>query len=282
MPSKDRARLWERVDGLEKQLVEARKELIATASAPFVELVTQWETAHFGEQRSKAPAYQLLDQIKHLQSLAKSLPLERSVFMEMRERLSRCWEKAKEWERQHRAKMKERRETQKAAPVQAERREGQRPARGERREGEERPRRPRRERTRREEGEAERPREARAERPRRAQEDWRQKLEQLMEQARSPSEQQLSELRTAAPAIVELAPLGAERERVQLQLQGLEDRIAQKLDPETGRQERLARARQRLDSYKRAAVRSGASMEQALSLQEAISEEKAFIHMLGG
>ncbi len=77
-----------------------RKELIKEISDLFASDVKNFIDMHFGDTFSNEPFYHLREEIKCLQSLAKSLTLNTSSFSETRTNLSLCWDKIKSEEKE--------------------------------------------------------------------------------------------------------------------------------------------------------------------------------------
>jgi hypothetical protein len=89
-----------------------RKELIKKISQEFVSDVDEFIASHFqDEEFHKVPLYALREEIKQLQSLAKVLTLNTHAFTETRLKLSGCWDKIKNWEKERKKQAQHKRQT---------------------------------------------------------------------------------------------------------------------------------------------------------------------------
>lgn len=77
-----------------------RKELIKEISHQFSEDVERFIKTHFGEQPSRETLYNLREEIKSLQGLAKVLTLNTHSFTHTRSQLSECWDRIKNEEKE--------------------------------------------------------------------------------------------------------------------------------------------------------------------------------------
>ena len=94
-------KLLERLSSCGDQVFPKRKELIKKISAEFMGDVDQFISSHFqDEDFQKVPLFALREEIKELQSLAKVLTLNTHVFTETRLKLSGCWDKLKNQEKE--------------------------------------------------------------------------------------------------------------------------------------------------------------------------------------
>ena len=93
-------KLFERLSLCGDRVFPRRKELIKTISQEFTQDIEQFVTSHFGEQDQQGvPLYALREEIKALQSMAKVLTLNTHSFTETRLKLSGCWDKLKDLEK---------------------------------------------------------------------------------------------------------------------------------------------------------------------------------------
>ena len=93
-------KLFERLSLCGDRVFPRRKELIKTISQEFTQDIEQFVTSHFGEHDQQGvPLYALREEIKALQSMAKVLTLNTHSFTETRLKLSGCWDKLKDLEK---------------------------------------------------------------------------------------------------------------------------------------------------------------------------------------
>ncbi len=93
-------KLLERLSLCGDRVFPRRKELIKAISEEFAQDVEHFVTSHFNAQESQGvPIYALREEIKALQSIAKILTLNTHCFTQTRVRLSECWDKLKDMER---------------------------------------------------------------------------------------------------------------------------------------------------------------------------------------
>jgi hypothetical protein len=92
---KQKNRLFERLKVAGDQIFPRKKELMEQLADLFSKDVLQ-----FVEYEVEEPLFERREQIKALQSFAKSLTLSSATFMEMRGKLSECWEKVREKEKE--------------------------------------------------------------------------------------------------------------------------------------------------------------------------------------
>jgi hypothetical protein len=97
MRIKAKNKLFERLSHCGDRVFPRRKELIKSVSDEFSQDVEQFVTSHFnGPEQHNFPLYALREEIKALQSIAKLLTLNTQCFTQTRLRLSECWDKLKE------------------------------------------------------------------------------------------------------------------------------------------------------------------------------------------
>ncbi len=77
-----------------------RKDLICKISEQFIEDIDEFINTHFSDKKTDFPYYALREEIKGLQSLAKTLNLNTRSFSLTREKLSDCWNKIKVLEKE--------------------------------------------------------------------------------------------------------------------------------------------------------------------------------------
>lgn len=77
-----------------------RKELIKTLSGQFLEDVDAFVKSQFSNELSQSPLFFLREEIKALQAIAKILTLNTYCFTQTRTRLSECWDKIKDLEKE--------------------------------------------------------------------------------------------------------------------------------------------------------------------------------------
>lgn len=93
-------KLFERLSLCGDRVFPRRKELIKAISQEFAQDVEHFVSSHFGSQENQGvPLYALREEIKALQSIAKVLTLNTHCFTQTRVRLSECWDKLKDMER---------------------------------------------------------------------------------------------------------------------------------------------------------------------------------------
>lgn len=89
-------RFFQRLSQAGDKIFPRRKELIALVSETFVTDVETFINAHFSSEEIGQPAFQLREEIKSLQSIAKTLTLNTHAFTSTRLKLSQGWDKVKE------------------------------------------------------------------------------------------------------------------------------------------------------------------------------------------
>lgn len=108
-------KILKRLSKLGDEVFPKRKELIKKVSESFISDVEAFVKSRFpeGDEKFGAPYYQIREEIKSFQGLAKLLTLNTQSFTKTRKALSECWDKIKEKEKERRAEMGERSEEQK-------------------------------------------------------------------------------------------------------------------------------------------------------------------------
>ncbi len=100
MRIKAKNKLFERLSLCGDCVFPRRKELIKSISEEFAQDVERFVASYFNSQENQAiPLYALREEIKALQSIAKVLTLNTHCFTQTRVRLSECWDKLKDMER---------------------------------------------------------------------------------------------------------------------------------------------------------------------------------------
>jgi hypothetical protein len=88
-----------------------RKELIKQISQEFIGDVDRFVESHFqDEEFHGVPLYALREEIKHLQLIAKVLTLNTHAFTETRLKLSGCWDKVKQREKERKKETQQKRQ----------------------------------------------------------------------------------------------------------------------------------------------------------------------------
>jgi hypothetical protein len=105
MRIRQKNKFFQRLSQLGDQVFPARKELIQTISTAFIEDVTAFREAYFGEEtfqeeKIRRAVFFLRAEIKNLQAVAKILTLNTHAFSTMRQLLSGCWDKLKGMEKE--------------------------------------------------------------------------------------------------------------------------------------------------------------------------------------
>ncbi len=94
-----KTKFFERLSAIGDKIFPQRKELIKNISAEFMADVEAFIKENF-EQENAASLYILREEIKSLQNAAKLLTLNTHAFTETRLQLSKCWDQLKEWEKE--------------------------------------------------------------------------------------------------------------------------------------------------------------------------------------
>ncbi|MDR2539999.1 MAG: hypothetical protein LBC45_05370 [Chlamydiales bacterium] len=103
-----RNKLLERLSLCGNQIFPRRKELIKQVSEQFSQDIEYFVCSQFREGDLKQfPGYVLKEEIKHLQQLAKVLTLNTYVFTETRVKLSACWDEIKNYEKERKKEIQE-------------------------------------------------------------------------------------------------------------------------------------------------------------------------------
>lgn len=90
------------------QIFPRRKELIKQISEQFSQDVELFVQSQFQEGEAKQlPGYVFREEIKHLQQIAKILTLNTHVFTETRVKLSACWDEIKNYEKERKKEIQE-------------------------------------------------------------------------------------------------------------------------------------------------------------------------------
>ncbi len=109
MRVRSKNKLFEKLSECGDRIFPRRKELIKKISDEFSQDVLSFVGRYFAssEQVSTAPFHFLREEIKVLQSIAKVLTLNTHSFTETRLKLSNCWDVLKEWEKEKRKEVSE-------------------------------------------------------------------------------------------------------------------------------------------------------------------------------
>lgn len=100
MRVKKKNQFFQRLSAAGDKVFPQRKALIQELSKQFLTDIDQFVTTHFSKETPDAPCYFLRDEIKALQSIAKVLTLNSQAFVQSRSRLSECWDKVKEFDKE--------------------------------------------------------------------------------------------------------------------------------------------------------------------------------------
>lgn len=105
-------KLFEQLSLCGDRVFPRRKELIKTLSQEFSQDVEQFVASHFEkEEQQGVPLYALREEIKALQSMAKVLTLNTHSFTETRLKLSGCWDKLKDLEKDRKKEFAQKKQT---------------------------------------------------------------------------------------------------------------------------------------------------------------------------
>ncbi|MDF2577110.1 MAG: hypothetical protein K0S74_594 [Chlamydiales bacterium] len=99
MRIKIKNQFFQRLSSAGDSVFPRRKDLIANLSENFQKDVEQFIGSHFNEERVKGLLFQLREEIKSMQSLAKVLTINTQTFNYTRKKLSECWDRLKELEK---------------------------------------------------------------------------------------------------------------------------------------------------------------------------------------
>lgn len=91
---------FQRLSSIGDGIFPRRKELIREISQQFINDVDAFIKSQFSQGRSQMPPYVLREEIKNLQTIAKSLTLNAQSFTQTRVRLSECWDKLKDYDKE--------------------------------------------------------------------------------------------------------------------------------------------------------------------------------------
>lgn len=106
-----KTKFFKHLSELGDQIFPKRKDLIEKVSSEFEKDVEQFIAKYFqGEAVSGAPYYAMREEIKALQAMAKMLTLNSSAFNRTRLTLSRCWDKIKVLEKEHKKEVFEKKQ----------------------------------------------------------------------------------------------------------------------------------------------------------------------------
>lgn len=100
MRMRKKNRFFERLSELGNHVFPKRKELIETLSSQFTSDIEQYVSQRFGQLSSDRSPHVYREEIKELQAAAKMLSLNGKSFSETRKKLSGCWDKIKEVDKQ--------------------------------------------------------------------------------------------------------------------------------------------------------------------------------------
>ncbi len=100
MRIRQKNRFFQRLSLAGDKVFPIRKELIRESSTQFIDDVDAFIAANFPSDTPKGDLYHLREEIKALQSIAKQLSLNTHAFTHTRKRLSDCWDKLKELEKE--------------------------------------------------------------------------------------------------------------------------------------------------------------------------------------
>ncbi len=104
-------KLLERLSLCGDKIFPKRKELIKKISQEFIADVDKFIASHFQDEEFQGvPLYALREEIKQLQSIAKVLTLNTHAFTETRLKLSGCWDKIKNREKERKKETQQKRQ----------------------------------------------------------------------------------------------------------------------------------------------------------------------------
>ncbi|MBT3394452.1 MAG: hypothetical protein HN411_05015 [Waddliaceae bacterium] len=103
-------KLFKRLSAAGDNIFPQRKELVKTLSSQFIADVDAFIERNFSEDGVKGKIYGLRDDIKALQSLAKTLTLNTNAFTSTRKKLSKCWDAIKDIDKERRKERNDKRE----------------------------------------------------------------------------------------------------------------------------------------------------------------------------
>ncbi len=106
-----KTKFFKRLSELGDRVFPKRKELIEAVSSEFDRDIQRFIETHFqGEEVVGAPYYALREEIKAMQSMAKQLTLNTSVFTKTRLGLSECWDKIRVLEKAHKQEFQQKKQ----------------------------------------------------------------------------------------------------------------------------------------------------------------------------
>jgi len=101
MRARQKSLFFEKLSTCGDRVFPRRKELIKLVSQEFINDVQQFIKTHFADEHKRIrELYNIREEIKALQSIAKLLTLNTHAFTETRSQLSECWDKIKVWEKE--------------------------------------------------------------------------------------------------------------------------------------------------------------------------------------
>lgn len=100
MRIKFKNQFFQRLSKLGDKIFPRRKELIKTISDLFQQDVDGFIAEHFSQDKVKGLLFDLREEIKNLQSIAKTFTLNTSVFTSTRKKLSESWDRVKDLEKE--------------------------------------------------------------------------------------------------------------------------------------------------------------------------------------
>lgn len=103
-------KFFERLSICGDKIFPKRRQLIEAMSKAFVADVKAFVESYFKEGSQAAPNYQLREEIKAFQSLAKTLTIDTDAFSRARKELSSCWDVVKERDKERKKEFNEKRE----------------------------------------------------------------------------------------------------------------------------------------------------------------------------
>lgn len=110
MRVRSKNKLFEKLSACGDRVFPMRKDLIKVISDDFLEDVNNFFAQYFAVGRApQGSLYALREEVKGLQSIAKTLTLNTYSFTETRFKLSSCWDILKEWEKEKKKEVNEKR-----------------------------------------------------------------------------------------------------------------------------------------------------------------------------
>jgi len=105
MRIKFKNKFFERLSKAGDAVFPRRKELIKLVSDRFIGDIDAFVQLHFSQEPLKEPIFRLREEIKALQGMAKTLTLNTQAFSYGRSRLSECWERLKECDKERKKEL---------------------------------------------------------------------------------------------------------------------------------------------------------------------------------